>query len=144
MPAPLADRKRRRKKLLTTAARRIAGRVDLDFRVLARRDTTTVVYLPDPDYGAVADAAIRSGVQKDARCIIVSLAGRPDQQIFTTTLRHLASVAGLAVPAIIIIRDTLPAPKDELVSQFCRQIAVAALDGSDRPDALGRSLGETS
>ena len=142
MPAPFINRKHRRTRP-TTTARRNAGRVALDVRGLARRDATAIVYTPDPDYVAIADSAIRSGVRKDAPCIIISSVDRPEQQIFTTTLRHLASVAGLPVPAIVIIRDSVPAPEQELVAQYCRQI-VAGVDRNDLADNLDQSSGELS
>ncbi len=102
-------------RLLNTGAHRSAGR-------LTRHHTEAAIYMQGPDYASVADAAIRSGVNKDAPCIIVSAVNRPEQQIFSTTLRHLDSVATLPVPAVIIIGDVAGAPKDGLVSQFCRQM----------------------
>lgn len=140
----VADMKRRRMKLLRSNADRSGGRVVPDWSAVVRRDGTAVIYVRGADYAAVADAAIRSGLPRNAPCVIVSSVGLPGQQIFTTALRHLASVAGLPVPAIIIIRDTAPAPKDELVSQFCRQIVGAAVDGNDPLDPSGQSSGDAS
>ncbi len=140
---PVADMKRRRRKLLRSNADRSGGRVVPDWSALVRRDGTAVIYLRGADYAAVADAAIRSGLPHNAPCVLVSSVGRPGQQIFTTSLRHLASVAGLPVPAIIIIGDAAPAPKDELVSQFCRQIVGAAVDRNDPLDRAGQSAGDS-
>ena len=122
---------------------RRVGTVAPSWRALTHRHTRAVIYMPDPDYGSVAGEAIRSGLRNDALCIIVSSLGRPDQQMFSTRLRHLASVATLPAPAVIIIKDIAEAPEDGLVWQFCQQIlgnAIRKIDSMSEVQSPGDTL----
>ena len=98
----LTDRRIASHVLFTTAHRRPGG-PSLDLRGLARADTTVVVYMPGPDYGAVADAALAAGLDVNTPCVIVSSISLPGQRILRTSLRDLPNAAPLPAPALVIL-----------------------------------------
>lgn len=66
---------------------------------------TFAVYMPGPDYGRTAQELIELGLRPSAPCVIVSHAGRVTEKVYGTSLEGLASISGVAAPAVLIVGE---------------------------------------
>jgi uroporphyrin-III C-methyltransferase len=65
--------------------------------------TTLVLYMPGPDYSAVARRLAANGLPADLPCVIVSAASGARQQVRWSSVAHLATEEKLPAPALIIV-----------------------------------------
>lgn len=70
-------------------------------------DATRVIYMPGRDLGPVAAQLRGEGLPADVPCVVVSRAGRPDQQVVRTTLAELARAVPGPAPAILLVGRAL-------------------------------------
>ena len=67
------------------------------------RSSTLALYMPGKDYAALAVELLSKDWPPSTRCIIVSAAGTPSQQIATAALADLAAIHPLPAPSVILI-----------------------------------------
>lgn len=67
--------------------------------------TTIVIHMPENDFARVQQRLLDSGRNPETPCVIVSNAGRPEQQVLATTLESLERVPRLASPKILIVGE---------------------------------------
>jgi uroporphyrin-III C-methyltransferase / precorrin-2 dehydrogenase / sirohydrochlorin ferrochelatase len=67
--------------------------------------TTLAVYMPGPDYGRTARELMGSGISADTPCVLVSNAGRREQQVRFLTLEGLGALRGIVPPAVVIVGE---------------------------------------
>ena len=91
--------------LVFTAAHRISGDKEIDWRGLAREDATLVIYMPGNDYESVAKNLGRAGLAKRTPCAIVSNVSRRSQCFVSSTLANLGELPPLHSPALLIVGE---------------------------------------
>src|SRR5579864_55780 len=67
--------------------------------------STYAIYMPGPDYAATVKGLLESGQELATPCAVVSNAGRADEEVRHLTLGELASVKGIAAPALLIVGE---------------------------------------
>jgi uroporphyrin-III C-methyltransferase len=75
--------------------------------------TSFAIYMPGPDYSKTAHELIQAGVDANTPCLLVSKAGRSDEQKCSLVLRDLPFADGVAAPAILIVGEVTRVPADE-------------------------------
>jgi uroporphyrin-III C-methyltransferase / precorrin-2 dehydrogenase / sirohydrochlorin ferrochelatase len=100
----LTDRDRSSRVVFTT--RHLAGNQTAGIAA-TDRGATLALYMPGKDYAALAAELLAHGWPAGARCLVVSAASQPAQQIVRTILADLHGISPLPAPAIILI---LPSP----------------------------------
>lgn len=68
----------------------------------AQEDATRVVYMPGRDLNLLAAEWLAEGLPADLPCVLVSRAGREDQQVRCTTLAALGDEAPLPAPSVLL------------------------------------------
>jgi uroporphyrin-III C-methyltransferase len=69
------------------------------------RRTTIAVYMPGPDYSKTAHELVEAGVNAGTPCLLVSNAGRGNEQKCFLPLQDLPFAGGVAAPAILIVGE---------------------------------------
>lgn len=67
--------------------------------------TTFAVYMPGPDYGRTSRELVEAGVDPCTPCVVVSSAGRKQEEIHFVNLNELASASGIPAPALLIVGE---------------------------------------
>ena len=67
--------------------------------------TSFAVYMPGPDYGKTARELIEAGVEGDMPCLLVSNAGRANEQVCFMELQDVQLVDGVKAPALLIVGE---------------------------------------
>lgn len=67
--------------------------------------TTFAVYMPGPDYGRTARELMEAGVNADTPCVVVSNAGRKQEQVCFLNLSELPWTNGVQSPALLIVGE---------------------------------------
>jgi uroporphyrin-III C-methyltransferase len=84
--------------------------------------STYAVYMPGPDYAGTMKGLVESGHEPSTPCAVVSHAGRANEEVRYLTLGELASVKGIASPAMLIVGDVaaehLPRRHRDLLSKI--------------------------
>jgi uroporphyrin-III C-methyltransferase len=97
----LTDRRVASQVLLSTFSRGLdANRMDWG---CLTPTTTLVLYMPGPDYAAVAQRLTEAGLPADLPCIIVSGASSPQQQVRWSSVGALSTEEKLPAPALMIV-----------------------------------------
>jgi uroporphyrin-III C-methyltransferase len=94
IPCSLTDRRAASSVLLSTA-HTAPGEPE-------NTEPTRIVYMPGRDLSKVAEAWRRDGLPENYPCVLVSHAGRPEQQTLVTTLRHLATTEPGPAPTLLM------------------------------------------
>jgi uroporphyrin-III C-methyltransferase len=99
----LTDR-RSASSLVITTAHRAAGEpftipsVDL-------RHSTFAIYMPGPDYSRTARELLQSGLEPATPCVVISNAGRENEQACSLKLSELNSIKAVPAPALLIVGE---------------------------------------
>ena len=93
-------------RLLLVSAHRAPGKAEPDWRGLSDSRTTIVVYMPG-DHKNIAKGLIRSGLNGQAPCMLISKISLPEQQSFKTTLEALRHMPLLPAPSLLIVGETV-------------------------------------
>jgi uroporphyrin-III C-methyltransferase len=80
-----------------------------DWSALSRSDETVVVYMPGGALEKLSGELAAAGVALETPCVIVSKAGRADQETHWTTLAALRYAPVLPAPSILLIGRSLAA-----------------------------------
>ncbi|SRR5216683_2390619 len=101
--ATLTDRRLASALVVLTGHRRDGAQDD---SLMPRPEQATyAVYMPGPDYSATARELLRSGLDADTPCALVSKAGRGDQKVYRLRLGQLHAHAPVPAPAILIVGE---------------------------------------
>jgi uroporphyrin-III C-methyltransferase len=85
-----------------------AAHLDFDWRALARRDSTLVVYMGSRRLGTITDAMIAAGVDPDLPAIAIENATLPSERVLRGSVETIAAgVAGAAAdgPTLLIFGE---------------------------------------
>ncbi len=126
MPCSLTDRRAASSVLLSTGHHAPGDPV--------KPEPTRVVYMPGRDLTAIAHEWRRQGLPNDYPCVLVSHAGRPEQQVARTTLGLLHVTAPGPAPSLLlggeVFRHTQPLSGDSADTFAAWQgEAAAAMEG---------------
>lgn len=112
---PLTDRRGASRVLFTTGhhAR------DREIACTFSPDTTVVRYMPGRDYGCITAALLDQEWPADTPCLLVSSAGRPEQQILRTTIAALTATEPLPSPAILLLLPGAGVFVDTISAECC-------------------------
>jgi uroporphyrin-III C-methyltransferase len=72
--------------------------------------TSFAVYMPGPDYERTARDLMESGVDASIPCVVVSKAGRKDEEIRRMRLSEIAAAKGISAPALLIVGEVAGQP----------------------------------
>ncbi len=86
-------------------AHRSSGRGEVQWKQIARRGSTLVIYMPGEDHARLAREIVAAGVPAQTACAVVSSASRPGQQISWTDLDGLERRPSLPAPAVVIVGE---------------------------------------
>jgi siroheme synthase len=67
--------------------------------------TTIAVYMPGPDYGRTARELMESGVDLNTPCVLISSAGRSNQEVRRLSLSQLPTVHRIDAPALLLVGE---------------------------------------
>ena len=101
--ATLTDRRRASALVILTGHR--CAQADPRSLLPGPARATYAVYMPGSDYGSTAGELMRSGIDGDTPCALVSKAGRTGQQVFRLRLAQLHSLKPVPAPAILIVGE---------------------------------------
>ena len=101
----LTDRRCASALVMATAHNARADAASLCSQRSNRARTTTVVYMPGPDYVRTAQQLIASGLDANTPCVLVSNAARSTEQVCYMTLSDLPFAIGIAAPAVLIVGE---------------------------------------
>jgi uroporphyrin-III C-methyltransferase len=88
--------------------------------------TSFAVYMPGPDYGRTARDLMESGVDASIPCVVVSKAGRNDEEIRRMRLTEIAAAKGISAPALLIVGEVAGQP----ATQEHEKTQPPAIDGT--------------
>ena len=93
--------------------------------------STYALYMPGPDYSKTVQGLMESGHEPATPCVVVSNAGRKNEEVRYITLHELKSANGIPAPAILIVGEVarerlsiqaehLPAISSEVRDPYCQ------------------------
>jgi uroporphyrin-III C-methyltransferase len=91
------------------------------------RRTSFAVYMPGPDYGKTARELIEAGVEGSMPCLLVSNAGRSNEQKCFMFLQDLPFGGGVAAPALLIVGEVarrLPGETANNIDELLRGVPI--------------------
>ena len=91
-------------RLLLVSAHHAAGKAEPDWRGLGDSRTTIVVYMPG-DHKNIAKGLIRSGLNGQTPCIVISKISLPEEQAHKTTLEALCHTPLLPAPSLLVVGE---------------------------------------
>lgn len=108
LQTPLTDRTAASKLILATA-HHAAGKLEVTPKWTGAfpEDATLVIYMPGRSFRALADDLIASGIGPATRCVAVSRATTPEEQVHSTTLELLDDSAIGPAPVILLIGQAI-------------------------------------
>jgi uroporphyrin-III C-methyltransferase len=92
----LTDRRKASRVVFSTGHRAQPG---------APEGTTQVIYMPGPDYSAIAGRLLQDGFASETPCAVVSAVSRDTQTTIHTTLSSLPHMGPLPAPSILLVGD---------------------------------------
>lgn len=93
----------------------------MDWKALAREDTTLVIYMPGHDFTGLAAELLDGGLSPTTPSVIVSCAATPEQQEWCTTLSELSAAPRMDTPSVLLIGRSLePAAQRTAASHRAR------------------------
>jgi uroporphyrin-III C-methyltransferase len=79
----------------------------MDWKALARKDTTLVIYMPGHDFTGLAAELLGVGLSPATPAVIISRATTREQREWCTTLAELGTAPHMDTPAILLIGRSL-------------------------------------
>ena len=93
--------------LVITAGHRADEGSSADWKELAAKDSTLVIYMPGSNYTAISNHLAAAGFTPETPCTIISRATTSQQQIHSTTVSHLACAPKLPAPTLLFVGDVV-------------------------------------
>ena len=78
-----------------------------DWKELATRNSTLVIYMPGSNYAEISRRLTAAGFTPETPCAIISRATTPQQQIHSTTVSQLARAPKLPAPTLLFVGDVV-------------------------------------
>jgi uroporphyrin-III C-methyltransferase len=103
----LTDR-RHASSVVFATAHRGAGADGTEWDRLVTSNSTLLIYMPGRDHGKLAQKLISAGLSDSIPCAIVSRAGRTDETVSRTLIRHLHDFEAQAPSILIVGHCTAP------------------------------------
>jgi uroporphyrin-III C-methyltransferase len=75
----------------------------VEWEKLVSSNSTLAIYMPGSDYRGLTADLCRSGLDPNTPCVLVSRAGRYDQQVLCTNIALLAARDALPAPALLLV-----------------------------------------
>jgi uroporphyrin-III C-methyltransferase len=91
--------------VIFTTAHRGQDHQRLEWDRLVTSGATVAIYMPGTDYSKLADELTDAGLAPETPCAVVSHAGRKEQQVLWTSIRHLGRNAALPAPSILLVGE---------------------------------------
>ena len=105
--AQISLTKRRLAHRLVFATATLAGERRQRWDEIVLPNTTVVVYMPGPDYHALAAELLAAGIGAELPCAIVSRAGGRDEAVTITTVGELQESPAAPAPAVLLIGEVV-------------------------------------
>jgi uroporphyrin-III C-methyltransferase len=93
-------------RLLLVSAHHTAEQTEPGWRGLIDSRTTIVVYMPG-DHKNIAEGLIRSGLNGQTPCVVISKISLPEEQSYKTILEALCHSPLLPAPSLLIVGETV-------------------------------------
>jgi len=82
----------------------------VDWRAYVASGATLAIYMPGSDYQQISEQLIAAGLKGETACAIVSRASSQAEQVYRSTIKHLASAPLLPAPTLLLVGDVLTTP----------------------------------
>lgn len=96
--------------VLLISAHQAPGKTQPDWPRLSSSRTTIGVYMPG-DHKNVAEGLIRSGLNRQTPCMVISKISLPEEQSYRTTLEKLCHAPSLPAPSLLVVGETVAAAR---------------------------------
>jgi uroporphyrin-III C-methyltransferase len=105
---------------LLVSAHHAAGKAETEWCGLCDSRTTIVVYMPG-DHKNIAKGLIRSGLNGQTPCVVISKISMPEEQSCKTTLEALCHTPSLPAPSLLVIGETVATARPTDLQPVCHQ-----------------------
>jgi siroheme synthase len=75
----------------------------VEWSKLVSSNSSLAVYMPGSDYRCLSEQLCHAGLAPNTPCVVISGAGRGDQQVLWTDIDRLARREPLPAPALVIV-----------------------------------------
>jgi uroporphyrin-III C-methyltransferase len=101
----LTDRRKAARVVIVSGHKAHTGELDekLDWKTLARKDATLILYMPGHEFEALQKELLDAGLPSETPAAIISRATTREQQQEFTTIGNLGTARGLAAPSLLLI-----------------------------------------
>lgn len=101
----LTDRRKAARVVIVSGHKAHTGERDgkIDWKMLARKDATLVIYMPGHEFEALQKELLDAGLTSETPAAIISRATTREQQQEFTTIGNLRTARGLAAPSLLLI-----------------------------------------
>jgi len=101
----LTDRRKAARVVIISGHKAHSGEPDekIDWKMLARKDATLIVYMPGHEFKALQQELLQAGLPSETPAVIISRATTREQQQEFTTIGNLGTVRRLAAPSLLLI-----------------------------------------
>jgi len=93
--------------LVLTAGHRADENSDTDWKGLAAKDSTLVIYMPGSNYAELSRRLTGAGFTPETPCAIISRATTPQQQVHSRTVSQLSGAPKLPAPTLLFVGDVV-------------------------------------
>ncbi len=118
----LTDRRKAARVVVVSGHKAHSGEPDekIDWKTLARKDATLIVYMPGHEFKALQRELLSAGLQSETPAAIISRATTREQQQEFTTIGKLSALRALDAPSLLLIGWALEgAGKARALKAFC-------------------------
>jgi uroporphyrin-III C-methyltransferase len=121
----LTDRRKAARVVIISGHKAHTGEQDekIDWKMLARKDATLIVYMPGHEFKALQQELLHAGLPSETPAAIISRATTREQQQEFTTIGNLGTVQGLAAPSLLLIGWALEGAGEK---SRCESVSIAA------------------
>jgi uroporphyrin-III C-methyltransferase len=101
----LTDRRKAARVVIVSGHKAHKGEPEekIDWKTLARKDATLILYMPGHEFKALQEELLSAGLPSDTPAAIISRATTPEQQQEFTTIGNLGMARALAAPSLLLI-----------------------------------------
>lgn len=101
----LTDRRKAARVVIVSGHKAHTGEPDekIDWKILARKDATLIVYMPGHEFKALQGELLRAGLAAETPAAIISRATTREQQQELTTIGNLGTARALNAPSLLLI-----------------------------------------
>lgn len=132
--------------LVFLAGHTASGDDPADWRALVSLGATIVIYMPARSYSTIAHKLRTAGLSDHTPCMIISRATTSEEQVYSTTVRHLGDAPQLATPTLLVVGEVLRHAGQRFASEELGAPGFGAWDGwpSGEPSLVMQTKPERS